>query len=138
MKKLTNAILQMLLTLWSVLKSLWITFLYFWRKKVTVQYPEEKREHPPRYRASVDVDVSKCIACGICQRVCPSDVIEIEVWKIKEDDKEVRKPRNFNLNLGRCMVCGLCAEYCPTGAIRMTQEYELASYEREGLIRRRA
>ncbi len=128
----------MLLTLWSVLKSLTITFLYFWRKKVTVQYPEERLEHPPRFRTLVDVDVSKCIACGICQRVCPSDVIKIEVWKVKEGDKETSKPRSFILDLGRCMGCGLCAEHCPTAAIRMTQEYELADYSREALIRRRS
>lgn len=138
MKKLFQAIWQMLLTIWSVLKSLTITFLYFWRKKVTVQYPEEVIEHPPAFRAAVDVDISKCIACGICQRVCPSNVIEIETWKVKEDDKETRKPRRFTLNLGRCMVCGLCAEHCPTGAIRMTQEYELSTYSREALIRRRS
>ena len=128
----------MILALWSVLKSLSITFLYFWRRKVTVQYPEERIEHPPRFRASVDVDINKCIACGICQRVCPSKVIEIEVWRVKEGEKEVRKPRSFTINLARCMVCGLCAEHCPTGAIRMTQEYELASYNREALLRRRS
>ncbi|MBC7329039.1 NADH-quinone oxidoreductase subunit I [bacterium] len=128
----------MILTLWSVLKSLSITFLYFWRRKVTVQYPEERIEHPPRFRASVDVDINKCIACGICQRVCPSKVIEIEAWRVKEGEKEVRKPRSFTLNLGRCMVCGLCAEYCPTEAIRMTQEYELSGYTREALVRRRS
>lgn len=138
MKKLFQAIWQMLLTIWSVLKSLTITFLYFWRKKVTVQYPEEVIEHPPAFRAAVDVDISKCIACGICQRVCPSNVIEIETWKVKEDDKETRKPRRFTLNLGRCMVCGLCAKHCPTGAIRMTQEYELSAYSREALVRRRS
>lgn len=130
----------MFITIWSVFKSLTITFIYFWKKKVTVQYPEERIEHPQRFRASVDVDVSKCIACGICQRVCPSNVIEIEIeiLKIKEDDKETRKPRIFTLDLSRCMVCGLCAEYCPTGAIKMTQEYELADYSREALIRRRS
>lgn len=137
MRRLWEIIYRLIITPWSVLKSLWVTFIYFWRKKVTLQYPEEKASFPPQFRAMVDVDVEKCIACGICQRVCPSDVIEIEVWKITEDGKEKRKPRSFTLNLGRCMVCGLCAEHCPTGAIRMTQEYELSAYSREELIRRR-
>jgi len=120
----------------SLAKGLWITFVNFFRRKVTLQYPDVRWELPDNYRGvpGLPVDPSsgsdKCIACGACMRVCPQQAIKV-VAEMGEDKK--RRLVEFTLDAGVCSFCGLCTEVCPAGAIAMSKAYELASFNREGM-----
>ncbi len=113
------------------------TFQQAFKKKITVQYPEEKRELPDRFRGRPGLVVDregkiKCVVCMLCVAVCPSQAITIEAGEGKTPD--IRYPREYVIDLGRCIYCGYCEQVCPKEAIKLTQEYELAQYERGNLI----
>ena len=101
----------------------------------TIQYPEEKRELPERFRYipmliyDTPKQEDRCTACGICAKVCPPQCI----WIVRDKDpngKPVPRPAEFFIDASICMSCGFCAEYCPFDAIKMNHDYELAVYER--------
>ena len=101
----------------------------------TIQYPDEKRELPERFRYipmliyDTPKQEDRCTACGICAKVCPPQCI----WIVRDKDpngKPVPRPAEFFLDASICMSCGFCAEYCPFDAIKMNHDYELAVYER--------
>jgi NADH-quinone oxidoreductase subunit I len=110
----------------------------FTRPSVTELYPEEKRELPERYRGlpSLPVDPvtgrSRCIACGACARICPEHIITVVAEK-GEDPKD-RKPAEFTIDISRCMWCGLCSEVCPKDCLTPARDFELACYNREGMV----
>ena len=93
------------------------------RDVVTIQYPEEKRRIAPRYRGRHRLTVRedgfiKCVACYMCEEVCPAHCIHIEAGEV--EDKSVEKyPVVFDIDELRCVFCGLCVEACPKDAIRM-------------------
>ena len=105
--------------------------------KVTTQYPDEKRPMMPRYRglpslrSDPDTGEALCVACGLCARICPTSCLSMHVIPSEEGDRELGE---FILMSGRCLFCGLCSQVCPVDAITMSQEYELSTLEREGLI----
>jgi NADH-quinone oxidoreductase subunit I len=73
-----------------------------------------------------------CIACDLCALACPENLI---VVSSERNEKTRRKElTNFTYDLSRCMFCGLCEDACPTDALELTQDFELASYTREGAI----
>jgi NADH-quinone oxidoreductase subunit I len=89
----------------------------------TIQYPEETREYPERYRGihrlmyREDGQV-RCVACMCCSTICPANCIHIE--EAEHDDPSIEKyPASFVIDELRCIVCGLCVEACPCDAIRM-------------------
>ena len=96
----------------------------FWNKKtVTISYPEEKRHIAARWRGRHRLTrhengFIKCVACYMCETVCPANCIHIESAEIF--DKSIEKyPTVFNIDELRCVFCGLCVEACPKDAIRM-------------------
>jgi NADH-quinone oxidoreductase chain I len=105
--------------------------------KSTIQYPEEKRPMEPRFRGlpslrtDPETGEALCVACGLCARVCPTTCLEMHVIPSEEGDRELGE---FVLKAGRCMFCGLCAQVCPVDAIAMSQEYELSTFDRDGLV----
>ena len=104
----------------------WITLGYLFKKPVTIQYPEEKRTPPPRYRARIvltrDPDGrERCVACYLCSAVCPVSCISMQS---AEQSDGRRYARWFRINFGRCIYCGLCEEACPTAAIQLTPDFE--------------
>ena len=127
----------------ALLTGLGITAKHLMKKKVTIQYPEEKRTLPPRYRARIvltrDPDgEERCVACFLCSAACPVDCISLMP---AEGERGRRYPEWFRINFSRCIFCGLCAEACPTMAIQMTPDYEICSrdplklvYEKEDLL----
>jgi NADH-quinone oxidoreductase subunit I len=120
-----------------ILKGLSLTFKNMVRPKFTFEYPEEKFIPPSSYRGRpVLVEDSngeeRCVACGLCSRVCPALAIEVQAGET-EREKE-RYPEKFEINMLRCIFCGFCEEVCPEEAIIMSKDYELAFSNREEAI----
>ena len=101
----------------------------------TIQYPEQKRQIPENYRCIPMLiyegtpDNLRCTACGICARVCPPQCI----WITRATDEKGRpkaKAASFWIDATVCMSCGSCAEYCPFDAIKMNQQHEIATTDR--------
>lgn len=102
---------------------------------LTIQYPEEKRLLPERFRYipmliwDTENNVDLCTACGICAKVCPPQCIWI-VRDIDENGRPVARPAEFYIDAAVCMSCSFCVEFCPFDAIKMNHDYELAVYDR--------
>ena len=112
-----------------------ITFRNLWKKKVTIQYPEARREPADRFRGMFRLDEERCIKCTICFRDCPIDIVYID-WHQEVNEETGKKEKildRFDIDIQRCMFCGLCEEGCPTDPKSIwltTKTYELASYDR--------
>jgi len=101
----------------------------------TVQYPEEHRKLPERFRYipmlvyEPETGEDRCTACGICAKVCPPQCI----WIVRDKDekgKPITRPAEFYIDASICMNCGLCAEFCPFDAIKMNHDFEIAAQQR--------
>ncbi len=119
-----------------ILRGMRLTISHIFQPKVTTHYPEEKFNPPPSFRGRPvlveENGVERCVACGLCSRVCPSLAIEVQAAET-ELEKE-RYPVKFEINMVRCIFCGFCEEVCPEEAIVMSQEYELAFTSQEEAI----
>jgi NADH-quinone oxidoreductase subunit I len=102
---------------------------------LTIQYPEEKRLPPERFRYipmliwDTEKAEDRCTACGICAKVCPPQCI----WIVRDSDangKPVTRPSEFYIDAAVCMSCSFCVEFCPFDAIKMNHDYELAVFDR--------
>jgi NADH-quinone oxidoreductase subunit I len=121
----------------SILKGMWITLRHMFRPKVTMRYPEETWRLPENYRglpALVRDDEGrvKCVACFLCEYVCPPKAIHIEAREIETGVE--KGPRVFDINMLRCIMCGYCEEVCPEQAIFLTKEYNTVGLSREEMI----
>jgi len=121
---------------WSTLRSLWLVFLHLFRKRATVQYPEQEPPIPPRWRGRIilsrDPDGGeRCVACYLCAAACPVDCIALQAT---EDEHGRRYPEFFRINFSRCIFCGWCEEACPTYAIQLTPDFEMGEYDRSKLV----
>jgi NADH-quinone oxidoreductase subunit I len=107
------------------------------RKIITVYYPEEKAVLPIAYRGRPvlvmkDDKTEKCVACGLCEKICPS--FAISIVGAERENKE-RFPLRYTLDMSRCVFCGFCEEVCPKEAIVMSGEYEgLADIDRKNML----
>ena len=135
------------MNLWREIKGtvqpFWVTLRNMLRRPVTIQYPEEKRQPAPRYRARIVLTrdpqgKERCVACYLCSAACPVDCISMQA---AEDENGRRHAAWFRINFSRCIYCGLCTEACPTLAIQMSPDYEFCDrnllklvYEKEDLL----
>jgi NADH-quinone oxidoreductase subunit I len=113
-------------------------------RPVTIQYPEERRQLPPRSKARIVLTRSpdgdeRCVACYLCSAACPVSCISMESAERPADGR--RYAAWFRINFARCIYCGLCEEACPTLAIQLTPVFEFSErtilklvYEKEDLL----
>ena len=123
----------------AIFKGLGITFRRMFKKKVTMQFPEERWSVREQYRGmpvlvSDDEGRPKCVACSLCEYVCPPKAIYIVPQELEEGNKVERGPAVFDLNMLRCIYCGLCEEACPEEAIFMSQNYMVWGADRGDMI----
>jgi NADH-quinone oxidoreductase subunit I len=115
------------------------TFRHMFKKKITIQYPEETRQlrvenYRGVHRLNRDDDGRvACVACFMCQTACPAHCIHIVGDESPWDDRE-KYPLQFDIDELRCIYCGMCEEACPVDAIELTPEYDLVGRSREEMI----
>jgi len=133
MSLLKRAIKTWLLT--ELFRGLMLTGKYMFKKKITVEYPEERTPLSPRFRGlhalrRYENGEERCIACKLCEVVCPALAIIIES---EERADKTRRTTRYDIDMTKCIYCGLCQEACPVDAIVETQVFEYASETREAL-----
>ncbi len=120
-----------------------VTIRHFFKKKVTMQYPEEKWVVPPGYRGAPylvkdQAGDTKCVSCQLCEFVCPPKAIKITPpgpeGQLADRPNAEKMPKEFEINMLRCIFCGFCQEVCPEEAIFLQQDYSLTSGSRAELI----
>jgi NADH-quinone oxidoreductase subunit I len=118
-------------------QGLGVTGKYLFRKKVTIQYPDKKKEPADRFRGMFGFSEERCIVCYACAKACPIDIIHIadHFVEIEVDGKKRKKKvlDQYDIDVKRCMFCGLCEEACPTKPVSIwltTKSYESSAYER--------
>ena len=112
--------------LWELLKGLQLTLRNLFVTKVTIQYPEEKTPQSPRFRGLHALrrypnGEERCIACKLCEAVCPAAAITIESAVA---DDGTRRTTRYDIDLFKCIYCGFCEEACPVDAIVETRIFE--------------
>lgn len=118
-----------------LLRGMALTGKYLFKKKITVEYPEERTPLSPRFRGlhalrRYESGEERCIACKLCEVVCPALAILIES---EERDDGTRRTTRYDIDMTKCIFCGFCQEACPVDAIVETQEFEYASETRQEL-----
>jgi len=124
------------LFLLELFKGLKLTGRYLFKKKITVQYPEEKTPQSQRFRGLHALrryanGEERCIACKLCEAVCPAVAITIES---EERDDGSRRTTRYDIDLSKCIYCGFCEESCPVDAIVETRIFEYHGEKRSDLI----
>src|SRR3569833_3210384 len=123
------------LMLWELLPGLKLTGRYFFARKITVQYPEEKTPMSPRFRGLHALrrypnGEERCIACKLCEAVCPALAITIESEQRADG---TRRTTRYDIDLTKCIFCGFCEESCPVDSIVETGTLEYHGEKRGDL-----
>ncbi len=119
-----------------LLLGLWLTLRYFFRQKVTLNYPYEKGPLSARFRGEHALrrypnGEERCIACKLCEAICPAQAITIEA---EPRDDASRRVTRYDIDMVKCIYCGLCQEACPVDAIVEGPNFEYATETREELL----
>ena len=119
-------------TFWELFQGLSVTGKYLFKRKITVQYPEEKTPMSPRFRGlhaqrRYANGEERCIACKMCEAVCPAVAITIDS---EEREDGTRRTTRYDIDLFKCIYCGFCEEACPVDAIVETHIFEYHFEER--------
>ncbi|TAK73169.1 MAG: NADH-quinone oxidoreductase subunit NuoI [Gammaproteobacteria bacterium] len=123
-------------SLWDLITGLRVTGRYFWKQKITIQYPEEKTPTSPRFRGIHALrrypnGEERCIACKLCEAVCPALAITIEAEPRPDGS---RRTSLYEVDLFKCVYCGFCEESCPVDAIVLTNMADFHIENREEKI----
>jgi NADH-quinone oxidoreductase subunit I len=113
-----------------------LTLKYFFKPKVTLNYPFEKGPLSPRFRGEHALrrypsGEERCIACKLCEAICPAQAITIEA---EPRDDGSRRTTRYDIDMVKCIYCGLCEEACPVDAIVEGPNFEFATETREELL----
>ena len=124
------------LFLGELLSGMALTFRYMFRKRVTVNYPYEKGPLSPRFRGEHALrryanGEERCIACKLCEAICPAQAITIEAGPRRNDG--TRRTTRYDIDMVKCIYCGFCQEACPVDAIVEGPNFEFATETREEL-----
>ena len=127
----------------AIINGLMITLKHFFKKKATINYPEQKRLFSPVYRGMHvlkrdDQGAERCTACGLCAVACPAEAITMEAAERKPGEeklyREEKYASTYEINMLRCIFCGLCEEACPKEAIFLTDRITPSDFVRDGFI----
>ena len=123
------------LLLKELLKGMSVTGKYFFARKITVQYPEEKTPQSYRFRGLHALrrypnGEERCIACKLCEAICPALAITIEA---EPRDDGSRRTTRYDIDLTKCIFCGFCEEACPVDAVVETRIFEYHGEKRGDL-----
>ena len=113
-----------------------LTLRYFFRPKVTLNYPYEKGPLSPRFRGEHALrrypnGEERCIACKLCEAICPAQAITIEAEPRSDGS---RRTTRYDIDMVKCIYCGFCQEACPVDAIVEGPNFEFATETREELL----
>ncbi len=133
MEKIKNFFKTFLL--FELLKGMALTGRYMFARKITVQFPEEKTPQSPRFRGlhalrRYENGEERCIACKLCEAVCPAMAITIEST-VRDDGS--RRTTRYDIDLTKCIFCGFCEESCPVDSIVETRILEYHGEKRGDL-----
>ena len=134
MSAVSNALRSFLLL--ELGKGLFLTLKYFFKPKVTINYPYEKGSLSPRFRGEHALrrypnGEERCIACKLCEAVCPAQAITIEAEPRGDGS---RRTTRYDIDMTKCIYCGFCQEACPVDAIVEGPNFEFATETREELF----
>ena len=120
-----------------MLQGLAVTLRLYFSRKVTISYPEKVKPPAPRFRGLLrlfrdDQDQPLCIACKLCQQICPTNCFDIEGRR--EEGARLLRPVKYDWKLARCTFCGLCVEVCPTKAVRFSPEFRMTAVSKASLL----
>jgi NADH-quinone oxidoreductase subunit I len=123
-------------TLWEFLRAHALTLKYFFKPKATINYPFEKTPTSPRFRGEHALrrypnGEERCIACKLCEAICPAQAITIEAGLRRNDG--TRRTVRYDIDMVKCIYCGFCQEACPVDAIVEGPNFEFATETREEL-----
>jgi NADH-quinone oxidoreductase subunit I len=124
------------LFLWEFVSGMALAMRYFFRAKATLNYPHEKGSISPRFRGEHALrrypnGEERCIACKLCEAICPAQAITIEAGPRRNDG--TRRTTRYDIDMVKCIYCGLCQEACPVDAIVEGPNFEFATETREEL-----
>lgn len=127
----------------AIFKGMSITLKHFFKKKVTIQYPEQIREFSKIYRGKHvlkrdEEGRERCTACGLCAVACPAEAITMIAAERKPGEENLYREEKYaevyEISMLRCIFCGDCEEACPKEAIFLTDRLVASEYEREPFI----
>jgi len=119
----------------SLLTGMRITLGQAFKPTITVQYPRQTLKMPDRFRGHIQLVLdpetgkSRCTACKLCERACPSDCIAVDGAKL--EGQKTKSVTDYHLNFTTCSLCGSCIEACPFDAIEFSKDYNVVSFSRD-------
>jgi len=127
----------------AIINGMRITLKHFFRKKVTISYPDVIRPFAPAYRGlhvlkRDENGAERCTACGLCAIACPAEAITMTAAERKPGEEKLYREEKYasmyEINMLRCIFCGLCEEACPKESIFLTDRLVPTSFERSDFI----